>query len=82
MVIVPLLLPTLTVITTTMIIVALKTFDIVYVLTGGAYDTDVIASQMFTQLASAGTTARVRGRRHPADRHHPAACDQRAPLPA
>jgi alpha-glucoside transport system permease protein len=59
MVIVPLLLPTLTVITTTMIIVALKTFDIVYVLTAGAYDTDVIASQMFTQLAGAGHYGRA-----------------------
>ena len=58
-VIIPLLLPTLTVITTTMIIVALKVFDIVYVLTGGAYDTDVIASQMFTQLASAGHYGRA-----------------------
>ena len=32
---------------------ALKTFDIVYVLTNGAYDTDVIATQMFRQLSSA-----------------------------
>jgi alpha-glucoside transport system permease protein len=58
-VIVPLLLPTLTVITTTMVITALKVFDIVYVLTGGAFDTDVIASQMFNQLASAGHYGRA-----------------------
>jgi alpha-glucoside transport system permease protein len=58
-VIVPLLLPTLTVVTTTMLITALKVFDIVYVLTGGAYDTDVIASQMFNQLASAGHYGRA-----------------------
>jgi alpha-glucoside transport system permease protein len=58
-VIVPLLLPTLTVVTTTMLITALKVFDIVYVLTGGAYDTDVIASQMFSQLASAGHYGRA-----------------------
>ena len=50
---VPLLWPTITVIGTTMIINALKTFDIVYVLTAGAYDTDVIATQMFSQLAHA-----------------------------
>jgi len=45
--------PTITVVGTTMIINALKTFDIVYVLTNGAYDTDVIATQMFSQLSSA-----------------------------
>jgi alpha-glucoside transport system permease protein len=31
----------------------LKTFDIVYVMTNGAYNTDVIATQMFRQLAGA-----------------------------
>jgi alpha-glucoside transport system permease protein len=52
MIIIPLLLPTITVVATTMIIQALKVFDIVYVLTSGAYDTDVIASQMFTRLSN------------------------------
>ena len=50
LVITPLLWPTITVVGTTMIINALKTFDIVYVMTNGAYDTDVIATQMFRQL--------------------------------
>jgi len=50
LVVTPLLWPTITVVGTTMIINALKTFDIVYVLTAGAYDTDVIATQMFIQL--------------------------------
>src|SRR5229473_4574352 len=50
LVVTPLLWPTITVVGTTMIINALKTFDIVYVLTAGAYDTDVIATQMFSQL--------------------------------
>jgi alpha-glucoside transport system permease protein len=50
LVVTPLLWPTITVVTTTMLINALKTFDIVFVLTSGAYDTDVIATQMFTQL--------------------------------
>jgi alpha-glucoside transport system permease protein len=49
-IIVPLLLPTLTVVATTMIITSLKVFDIVYVLTNGAYGTDVIARQMIGQL--------------------------------
>ena len=53
LVVTPLLWPTITVVGTTMIINALKTFDIVYVLTNGAYDTGVIATQMFTQLSSA-----------------------------
>jgi alpha-glucoside transport system permease protein len=51
-VIVPLLMPTLTVITTTMIITALKVFDIVYVLTSGAFGTDVIARQLFQRIAN------------------------------
>jgi alpha-glucoside transport system permease protein len=50
LIVTPLLWPTITVVGTTMIINALKTFDIVYVLTAGAYDTDVIATQMFSQL--------------------------------
>ena len=52
LVVTPLLWPTITVVGTTMLINALKTFDIVYVLTNGAYDTDVIATRMFSQLQS------------------------------
>jgi alpha-glucoside transport system permease protein len=51
-IVIPLLRPILTVITTTMIIVALKVFDIVYVLTSGAYGTDVIARQLFQRVAN------------------------------
>jgi alpha-glucoside transport system permease protein len=51
-IIIPILLPTLTIVTTTMIITALKVFDIVYTLTAGAYGTDVIARQMLGQLTS------------------------------
>jgi alpha-glucoside transport system permease protein len=51
LVVTPLLWPTITVVGTTMLINALKTFDIVYVMTNGAYNTDVIATQMFSQLA-------------------------------
>jgi alpha-glucoside transport system permease protein len=49
-VIVPLLGPTLAVVATTMIIFALKAFDIVYVMTNGNYETEVIASLMYKQL--------------------------------
>src|SRR5207245_11379952 len=52
LIVTPLLSPTITVVGTTMIINALKPFDIVFVLTSGAYDTDVIATQMFRQLAT------------------------------
>ncbi len=45
----PMILPTLTVITTTMIITVLKIFDIVYVMTGGNYETDVIANRMYIE---------------------------------
>ena len=46
----PLLLPTITVIATTLIIYALKAFDVVYVMTGGNFDTDVIALRMYKEL--------------------------------
>ena len=49
-IIVPLLAPTLTVIGTTLVIFALKAFDIVYVMTGGNYETDVMANRMFKEL--------------------------------
>jgi alpha-glucoside transport system permease protein len=46
----PLLLPTMALISTTMIITALKAFDIVYVMSGGQFDTSVIAFEMYRQL--------------------------------
>jgi alpha-glucoside transport system permease protein len=49
-VVVPLISPTIAVVTTTMIIFALKAFDVVYVMTNGNYDTDVIANVMYKQL--------------------------------
>lgn len=47
---VPLILPTITVVITTMIINVLKIFDIVYVMTGGNYGTEVIANRMYTEM--------------------------------
>ncbi len=47
---VPLLAPTLTVIGTTLVIFALKAFDIVYVMTNGNYDTNVIALRMYQEM--------------------------------
>jgi alpha-glucoside transport system permease protein len=47
---VPIILPTITVVVTTMVINTLKLFDIVYVMTGGNYNTDVIAVRMYREM--------------------------------
>jgi alpha-glucoside transport system permease protein len=49
-VMVPMLSSTIAVVATTMIIFALKAFDIVYVMTSGNYGTDVIANRMYTEM--------------------------------
>jgi len=49
-IILPLLAPTIAVVATTIIIYALKTFDVVYTMTNGNFDTNVIANVMFQQL--------------------------------
>ncbi len=46
-VIFPLLMPTVTVVATTLIIFALKAFDIVYVMTFGNFDTNILAVKMY-----------------------------------
>ncbi len=48
-VIVPMIRGSLVTVTITTAIVVLKVFDIVYTMTGGRFDTDVIANQMFLQ---------------------------------
>jgi alpha-glucoside transport system permease protein len=55
----PLLGPTLAVVSTTMIITSLKTFDIVYTLTSGNYDTNVIASLMIKEMFTFGDFGRA-----------------------
>jgi alpha-glucoside transport system permease protein len=47
---IPLILPTIVVVVTTMIINVLKIFDIVYVMTGGNYGTEVIANRMYIEM--------------------------------
>lgn len=49
---VPVIRPTLVTVATTVLIMVLKVFDIVYVMTGGGRDTQVIANQMYTELFS------------------------------
>jgi alpha-glucoside transport system permease protein len=46
---IPMILPTITVVITTMVINTLKVFDIVFVMTGGNFSTDVIANRMYTE---------------------------------
>ncbi len=47
---VPIIMPTIAVVVTTMIINVLKIFDIVYVMTGGNYGTEVIANRMYLEM--------------------------------
>ncbi len=42
--------PTIAVIATTVIIFALKTFDIVFVMTSGNYETEVVANLMYREM--------------------------------
>lgn len=49
-IVVPIIMPTILVVVTTMIINVLKLFDIVYVMTGGNYGTNVIANRMYTEM--------------------------------
>jgi len=49
-IILPIIMPTVVVVITTMVINTLKQFDIVYVMTGGNYNTDVIANRMYTEM--------------------------------
>lgn len=48
----PLILPTVIVVTTTMVINVLKIFDIVFVTTGGNFGTEVIANRMFKLIVT------------------------------
>lgn len=49
-VIFPLMMPTVVVVGTTLVIFALKAFDVVYVMTGGNFDTDVLAYRVYKLL--------------------------------
>jgi alpha-glucoside transport system permease protein len=48
-IILPIMLPTIVVISTTLIIQALKNFDLVFVLTGGRFGTDIVATLFYKQ---------------------------------
>ncbi len=56
---IPQILPTITVVVTTMVINVLKIFDIVYVMTGGNYGTEVIANRMYIEMYTSHQTGRA-----------------------
>lgn len=49
-IIVPMIMPTVMVVSTTVVVLVLKVFDIVFVMTGGNLQTDVIASRMVKEM--------------------------------
>ena len=51
-IILPVLSPTIAVVATTLVIQALKKFDVVWVMTAGNFDTDVVATLMFKEMFS------------------------------
>ena|ERR671934_1954365 len=56
-IILPLMMPTIVVVGTTLVIFALKAFDVVYVMTNGNYNTDILARRMYSELYNAGNYA-------------------------
>ena len=56
-IILPLMMPTIVVVGTTLVIFALKAFDVVYVMTNGNYSTDILARRMYSELYNAGNYA-------------------------
>lgn len=54
----PIIMPTVVVVATTMVINVLKLFDIVYVMTGGNFETEVIATRMYTEMYANFNTGR------------------------
>ena len=58
-IVLPLLMPTIAVVATTIVIYALKTFDVVYTMTNGNFNTDVIARLMYQELFNNGQPGRA-----------------------
>jgi alpha-glucoside transport system permease protein len=55
---IPMIRSTLIVVTTTVTIATLKTFDIVFTMTNGNYNTDILARQMYNELFTTNQTGR------------------------
>ncbi len=58
-IVLPLLAPTIAVVATTIVIYALKTFDVVFVMTSGNFGTEVIANRMIRELFTNGQQGRA-----------------------
>jgi alpha-glucoside transport system permease protein len=58
-IVLPLLAPTIAVVATTVVIYALKTFDVVFTMTNGNFDTNVIALLMYQELFNNGQPGRA-----------------------
>jgi alpha-glucoside transport system permease protein len=58
-IIVPTIMPTIAVVITTMVINVLKIFDIVYVMTGGNYGTEVVANRMYGEMYNSQQAGRA-----------------------
>jgi alpha-glucoside transport system permease protein len=58
-IIVPTIMPTIAVVITTMVINVLKIFDIVYVMTGGNYGTEVVANRMYLEMYNSQQAGRA-----------------------
>jgi alpha-glucoside transport system permease protein len=58
-IILPMLLPIILVVTVTLVINALKVFDLVYVITSGNYSTDVLANRMYKEMFTFGHFGRA-----------------------
>jgi alpha-glucoside transport system permease protein len=58
-IVLPLLSPTIAVVATTVVIYALKTFDVVFTMTNGNFDTNVIALLMYQELFNNGQPGRA-----------------------
>jgi alpha-glucoside transport system permease protein len=57
-VIIPYIRGTIITISTTVLIMVLKVFDIVFVMTNGQYDTEVIANRMYREMFTYGNYGR------------------------
>ena len=58
-IVLPLLAPTIAVVATTVVIYAIKTFDVVFTMTNGNFNTNVIANLMYQTLFTAGQPGRA-----------------------
>ena len=71
-IVVPQIWPTVITVFITVLIGVMKVFDIVYVTTNGAFNTDVIGRRFFDEMFTQGNNGlRVGDRRDPDDRDHP-----------